>query len=484
MNNRLEGLQPERVFYYFEELTRIPHGSGNTKKISDYCADMAKAHGLEYYQDELNNLIIIKPASAGYAESPAVMLQGHLDMVNEKTDESAHDFSKDPLDIDVDEDWIYAHDTTLGGDDGIAVAMMLAILEDQSLAHPRLECVFTIDEEVGMEGAAGIDLSMCRSRYLLNLDSEEEGIMLSSCAGGVRYDLQLPVRYAKAKGVRADLVISGLKGGHSGAEIDKQRANANILMGRLLFRLDLEGDYSLNSLEGGSKDNAITRTCRAELLVDEEAVQTLEKETADFLAEIRNEYQTVDPDIDITLEFKTAQQAQILNPLDHEKVIFLLMQAPYGVQAMSTDIEGLVETSLNLGVMRLTEDHFMMRYSIRSCINSRKKLLCDKLEYLIQFLGGDFTFTGDYPEWEYKRDSNFRALLADVYEEKYGSKMQVQAIHAGLECGIIGKKLPGIDMVSIGPDMKDIHTPQERLSISSTARTYDFVCEVLKRMQN
>ena len=480
MDYRLAGLEPARVFHFFEEICRIPHGSGNTKGVSDYCREQAERMGLECVQDEWNNIIIKKPASPGYENGPTVMLQGHLDMVAEKLGTSSHDFLKDPLDLFVEDGWIGARDTTLGGDDGIAVAMALAILEDDTLAHPALECVFTTEEEVGMDGARGLDMSGCRSRYLINLDSEEEGFLLASCAGGLRADLTLPVRRTEVTGQAYRLEISGLFGGHSGGDINKERASANILMGRLLFALDQKLPFAVRELAGGSKDNAITREAFAVIFADGSQGGDVKKTAEDVLAVWKAEYANTDPGVELTVTDLGEQTGTAISPVDQQKMIFLLMDAPYGIQHMSTDMEGLVETSLNLGIMELKEDAFTARFSIRSNVATRKQLVSDKLKYLIEFLGGSYHTDGDYPAWQYQKHSRLRDLICQVYRDITGREMVVQAIHAGVECGLLMEKMPGLDAVSIGPDMKDVHTPSERLNIASTARTYELLKQVLE----
>lgn len=485
MKDVLKGLQPENVFYYFEQICRIPHGSGDTKRISDYCVSVVKEAGLFYVQDEWNNLIVKKPAAEGYEQDPAIMLQGHIDMVNEKVNGSAHDFTKDPLDLHIDGDWIFAKDTTLGGDDGIAAAYMLAILTDSSLEHPALECVFTVDEEIGLIGAEHIDLSGCKAKYLINMDSEEEGIFLTSCAGGATAEIILPVRRKKTEGIRVSVQIDHLLGGHSGTEIHKERANADLLMGRLLFDLmqnEINTSFSLVEVNGGTKDNAIPRSCRAEL-ISYVPQRELEERIKEQFAVYQKEYAQTDPDMEVSVQWYGKQTAMGMVSQTQGLLLFLLRMIPNGVQHWSTSIENLVETSLNLGIVETREDSLRFVSSVRSSVNSRKQELLEKLQFIAEFLGGELNVSGSYPGWEYRIESRLRTLMADTWEEMYGKKPSLQAIHAGLECGIIAGKLPQIDIMSMGPDMKDIHTPKERLSISSTERCYRFVLEVLRKMK-
>ena len=477
----LTGMKPVEVFRYFEEICQIPHGSGDTAAISAYVEGILKAHKIAYRKDESNNIIAWKAAAAGYEQAPAVMLQGHMDMVNEKTTDSSHDFSCDPLDLFIDGDFIGAKDTTLGGDDGIAVAFMLAILTDDSLQHPALECVFTVDEEVGLLGAKAIDLSDCKASYLINLDSEDEGVFLTSCAGGIRVDLTLPIGREQSDDAFYEIVIDNCLGGHSGAEIHKGRCNPLLLAGRLLFDLgEADIDYRLASLDGGQKDNAIPRSVRI-ILASDTSFEEMEEVVTRLFNGYKKEYAVSDPYM--TVAVSECEAVPVMKLVSQVKVTFLLCMMPSGVQAMSQDIPGLVETSLNTGIMRTDADSFYLGQSIRSSVNARKMELVNKLAFLIEYLGGDAETRGDYPGWEYKQNSRLRPLMAQIWEEKTGKPARIEAIHAGLECGLISEKMPGIDIVSMGPDMKAIHTPSERLSISSCERCYEFLLEVLRQMK-
>ena len=477
----LENCEPKRVFYYFEELCKTPHGSGNTKQISDYLVSFAKEHGLEYVQDEMNNVVIYKPATEGYEDAPAVILQGHMDMVCEKRPDVDHDFTKDPLNISVKDGYVTANGTTLGGDDGIAVAYGLALLESTELAHPALEVLITVDEEIGLLGAEGFDCSALKGKRLINLDSEAEGSLWISCAGGLSGISTIPVQRVEAEGQKAAVKITGLMGGHSGAEIDKKRANANVLMGRFLYTLQKEAAYEIISLAGGQKDNAITREADAELLVEDvNAVKACaEKVQKGF----REEYAGTDEGITIEITDLGASSARVLHPTSREKVLFFLMEVPFGIQKMSGSIDGLVETSTNIGIVKLGEDEFLGSSSVRSSVEAAGAALSDKICYLTEFLGGDYTVQGAYPAWEYRKDSPLRDQMVEVYEEMYGEKPNVVAIHAGLECGLFYKKIEGLDCVSLGPNMKDIHTSEEVLDIASTERVWKYLVKVLESLK-
>lgn len=475
----LEHLEPERVFHYFEEICGIPHPSYKEKKISDYLVRFAQEHGLKYHQDGLYNIVIIKEATPGYEEVEPVILQGHMDMVCEQEPGCGKNMEEDGLDLAVDGDYICARGTTLGGDDGIAVAYALAILDDDALRHPRLEFVCTVSEEVGMEGASGLDVSMLKGRRLINIDSEEEGYMLASCAGGCRACVSLPVTFSEGEGCELEIAVSGLAGGHSGAEIDKERGNANMLMGRLLRDAGRMADIRLVSFGGGSKDNAIPRECRAVILTSAEQAGRVQEEMERAAEKIRAELSVSDPQLEIAVAARGLTSALSLSVSDTGRVIGLLQSLPNGVMRMSRDIPGLVETSLNLGIAKLEEGQLTLCYAVRSSVGSAKEDLTRRLACTAEAYGAGVTFTGDYPAWEYRRDSFLRETMISVYEEMFGRTPTVQAIHAGLECGIFAGKIEGLDCVSMGPDILDIHTTEERLSISSAARMYAYLVKVL-----
>ena len=474
-------LKPAEVFKYFEEVAAIPHGSRNTKAISDYLVNFAKSYQLEHYQDALNNVVIIKEATVGYENADPIIIQGHMDMVCEKEKDCEIDFEKDGLDLYVDGDFLKARGTTLGGDDGIAVAYALAILSSNEISHPRLEVVITVDEEIGMLGAEAIDLSMLKGHKMLNIDSDIEGHFLTSCAGGMHVETSIPVTFEDASGILYTVCVTGLEGGHSGAEIDKEHGNANIFMGRILKALSAEVEYGIVSLTGGLKDNAIPRECSAELLINKDDVTAMITILEQLKPVLANEFMASDKDVTIIYENKGEQTAPVLSVPSQTKVIFYLRNVPNGVQNMSRIMPGLVETSLNLGIMELKEDCLYMVTSIRSSVSSRKADLADKLELLIEFLGGEMTVGGDYPAWEYKADSAIRETISSVYQELFHEEPVFEAIHAGLECGILSGKIENLDCVSFGPNNYDIHTPKERLSISSTEKVWKLLIEFLKR---
>lgn len=477
-----EQLEPKKVFAFFEELCQIPHGSRNTKQISDYCAAFAKARDLRYIQDPDNNVIIFKDASKGYEQEEPVIIQGHLDMVCEKDNGVDIDFEKQGLDLYVDGDLLKAKGTTLGGDDGIAIAYALAILDDDSLAHPPLEVIFTVDEEIGMLGAETIDVSMLKGRKLLNIDSEEEGIFLTSCAGGLQANCKIPVSRTDMEGICYEIKVTGLMGGHSGVEIHKERGNAIVLLGRVLTSLSNHVCFAIEQMEGGLKDNAIPRESRAVIVLEsDQSEQELYAQVEALDQDLKKEYRISDPQITIQCQKLGQEKKSVLHTSSATKVLFFLRMMPNGVQHMSMDIEGLVETSLNAGIMKLSEDQLSTCFALRSSVTSRKYELADQLAFLTEFLGGEAVIGGDYPAWEFKADSSLRELMAETYRDLFQEEPKIQAIHAGLECGILSGKIPDLDCVSFGPNMYDIHTPKERLSISSAERTWKFIVEFLKR---
>ena len=477
----LDHLQPQSVFHFFEELCAIPHGSGNTKAVSDYCVRFAEARGLEHYQDSLNNVLIIAPAAPGYEAAPPVIVQGHLDMVCATAPDCGKDMAREGLDLFVEGELIGARGTTLGGDDGAAVAMILALLDDPALPRPRLEAVLTVDEETGMFGAQGLDPAPLRGRTMLNLDSEEEGVFTVACAGGARVYLRwTPVRES-VMALPLRLAVEGLRGGHSGVEIDKGRGNANQLMGRLLRAVDAAAPLRLIALDGGTADNAIPCACTAEIAVASEDAEAALAAADALCAALRAELALTDPGVRVGVAPGQPGELRALTAADTGRILDALTLAPNGIQAMSFALPGLPETSLNLGVLSMDDAGAVMTFSVRSSVASRKLELIEKLRRVAAVTGAAMELSGDYPAWEYRADSPLRERMVRIYTEMYGKAPQVVAIHAGLECGLLAEKLPGLDCVSIGPEMLDIHTPSERMSIPSMARTWDFVKEILRQ---
>lgn len=483
MERVLKGLEPESVFRNFEALTQIPRESGNEEAVATYLVAFAQKLGLEVIREASNNIIITKPATPGYEQSKTVILQGHTDMVCVKLDTLDFDFNSMPIPIVVDGDWIKTKGTTLGADNGIAVAMTMSILESKTLEHPKLIALFTTSEETGMDGVIALDPEHVKGDVLINLDSEEEGTLLASCAGGVNNIATLKLDYVENVHVLAyKLVISGLAGGHSGAEIDKNRANAIKLMGRTLSIFKAHFPYALYEIAGGEKMNAIAKRSAMKFTIDHENKYMLEDLVASIEATFKNEYEIADPDIKLELN-KIQGPQQVFADATRDAIEKLIRLTPFGMYTMSAGIPGLVESSNNLGVLEQTKDTIKLTNAIRSSVNSKKQELNEVMALVCEAVGAENSLMADYPEWSFKVESPTRELMKTTYSDLYGKTLKVDAIHAGLECGFLKEKVGDIDMISLGPDMQDVHTPFEKLSISSTARTYEFLCEVLKRMK-
>lgn len=484
-NNVLKDLQPCEVFKYFEEITQIPRGSGNEKGISDYLVAFAKEHNLEVIQDEALNVIIKKPGTAGYENAPTVILQGHMDMVNEKNQNTVHDFDKDPLKLRVEGDMLYATGTTLGADNGIAMAYAMALLASKDIPHPPVEVLMTTDEETGMSGAMALNPEHIDGRILINIDSEEEGKLLVSCSGGVRATASLKIVWdAMQEGATAVAVrVRGLKGGHSGMEIHKQRGNSNKIMGRFLSDLNTVVGYNLAALNGGAKSNAIPREADATLIVNAEQVQAIKEKAQEWNAILKNEFKVADPDVSLEVEEISNNYNKMFSNETTQKAVQLLCLIPNGIQTMSMEIAGLVQSSSNLGVVTTVEDEIHYDSAIRSSVRSLKLDIMSQSSMIAQLVGASFMTQADYPDWQYDADSKVRKVFERVYKETTGNDAEIVAIHAGVECGLFKEKFGEIDMISFGPNLYDVHTPDEHINISSTARMWDYLKAVLKEMK-
>ncbi len=476
-----ENCKPLSVFKFFELLSGVPHGSGNTKAVSDICVDFAKKRGLEYYQDSLNNVIIYKPGSKGKENAEPVIIQGHLDMVCAKRPDDPRDMAKEPIKLVLDGDYLRADGTSLGGDDGIAVAMALAVLDDDTLPHPPIEAVFTTDEETGMFGAAGLDCSLLRGRRMLNVDSEEEGVFTAGCAGGMRVNCEIPVKREKYGDglVSYSVVISGLAGGHSGCEIDKERGSSNKLMSRFLYNVTKRMPTRLIELSGGEYDNVIPGKTVAVVAVSGLDADAFEAVCAEYDAIYKKELAVSDPGVSLSFE-RTDKKAATVTLADTEKIIKALYIMPQGVQNMSMDIKGLVQTSLNMGILKLEKNAVKFSFAARSSVGSQKTELVDRVRITAEAFGGTATTHGAYPEWEFKRVSPLRDAAMQAYRDVYGGEATVTATHGGLECGLFSSKLPGLDCISYGPELHDIHSVNERLGIASVGRVYALTCRILE----
>jgi len=479
----ISGRTPERFFRRFEEISAIPRSSGNEKGISDYLMAFARERGLEAKQDEIYNVVIKKPASPGCESCPPVMLQGHQDMVCEKNGDVSHDFSRDGIRLVQDGKWLRAAGTTLGADNGVAVALMLALLEDESLAHPPLECVFTVQEETGLAGAIHIDPDWLSARTMINLDSEDEGVATVSCAGGMRVNLSRDCRWEAAQGPGLSVKLRGLLGGHSGGDIHLEHGNANKLMGRLLARLvDEEAGFLLSELSGGSKDNAIPRECGC-VLAFPEGDGALERARALILeeaADIRAELAATEPGF--AVEVSPASPSRAMSREDSRNISLLLYLAPNGAQNRNVRAGGFIVCSLNLGVVRTEGDAVRFTFAPRSSVASLQKQTRRALTLLGKELGFSVEVTSEYPGWSYAEHSPIREVFCQCYRELYGKELRCEAIHAGLECGLFSGKLPGLDAIAVGPQVNHCHTPDEELDLDSCERFYSLLSAVLARL--
>ncbi|MDO4754535.1 MAG: beta-Ala-His dipeptidase [Bacillota bacterium] len=470
---KLEGLNPKKVFYYFEELTKIPRCSGNELEVAKYIEGVGKSLGYRTFRDEFHNVVIEKPAQNNHPSRKTIILQAHTDMVCVARDGFDFDFSCMPIPVKVEGDWVATEGTTLGADNGIGAAMMLALLDDQDLMLPAITCLFTATEETGMNGVIGLEKGSVKGDMLINIDSEEEGVLLTSCAGGVNHSSALKVTYDGSAGNLKKIIVSGLRGGHSGMEIVKERANAVKLLARVLG--SIEG-VRIADIKGGVKMNAIPQVAEAVVHGDVERV------AAEMEQVFRNEYFSNDPDIKVTLA-DVEGELPLLSEKSGNDIIHYLRIAPHGKVGMSKTIHGLVETSLNLAIVQIEDDIFRIEHSVRSSVRSLKYEVADTLKRLITVFGGESRMSDGYPEWQYREESYLREHMKTVWKDMHGKDMTVTAIHAGLECGYLVEKIGDIDMVSIGPDHQDVHTPDERVCISSVERVFSFLIKTLERIQ-
>lgn len=480
----LQNLEPKAVFQYFEEISNIPRGSGNEKGISDYLLNFGKELGLESIQDEALNVIIKKPGTPGYENAPTVIIQGHMDMVCEKNNGVEHDFEKDPLKLRIVDDYIYATDTTLGADNGIAVAYAMAILASNDIPHPPIEVLLTTDEETGMSGAMAIKKENLQGKILINLDNEEEGYLLVSCAGGIRSTATLKVDEQEIGSKKLIKInISGLKGGHSGMDIIKERGNSNKILGRVLKGLLREVKFNLVSLNGGSKNNAIPREAEAIIAVNPNDENTAIEVINNWNNIIENELRAQDPGLKIEASITDIKTCKEFTDESTKKVVDLLYIYPNGINSKSTEIEGLVESSTNLGVLTTKDGVVEFDSAIRSSIPSLKEEIVLRSKTIVELLGGKFETTSDYPGWEYDPNSKVRDICQKVHKDMYGKEAKIVAIHAGVECGLFNEKLGNLDMISFGPNLYDVHTPDEHMSISSVKNCYEYLLGILKEIR-
>jgi dipeptidase D len=483
MNMQISELEPKAVFGIFEEISSIPRGSGNTESIARYCMDFAKKHGLESYKDSGGNVMIFKPASKGFENSAPVILQGHMDMVCEKNVGCELDMTKCGLKLATDGKYVWAEDTTLGGDDGIAVAYILAILADKDAEHPPIEALLTNDEEIGLRGARELDPSRLKGKRLINIDSEEEGILTVSCAGGVRAVCTIPLNISENEYDFAYVInVGGLRGGHSGVDIANNRRNAVSVLARTLNKINAVATIRISKLSAGGRDNVIPKSAEAVVTLKAADAELIKDTVLRLERELREECETSEPDVFLSLT-ETEPPKRAVDSEGTSKVIFTILNMPCGVIYMNPDIDKMVRTSLNNGAAELESDNLKLSFFIRSSLESEKQSVAERLDEFITYLGGNIIFADDYPGWAYAPKSELRDIMVEVYKEQYGSEPRIEAIHAGLECGILSEKLCGADMVSFGPDLENVHTTDERMSIESVRRCRKYLLNVLKKLK-
>lgn len=469
---KLTGLKPDRVFYYFEELTKIPRCSGNELRVAQYIEGVAEELGLNVVRDEFHNVIVEKPSQGGKS-SKKVILQAHTDMVCVARDGYDFDFSCSPIPVKVDGDWVMTEGTTLGADNGIGASMLLAVMEDKQTPYPAMAFLFTATEETGMNGVIGLKKGSVKGDMLINIDSEEEGVLLTSCAGGINHTAKFPLVFGAKKSGMKKITVSGLKSGHSGMEIVKERANALQLLARVLEKcVGLE----IASIKGGVKMNAIPQSAEAIVLCEGAAAAA-----AEMKAVFVNEYAGIENGIEVSVVDVEGEYAVMGGEMSAKLVDYILL-APHGVQRMSHSVHGLVETSANLAIIEMQEDALLVHQSVRSSVRSRKYETAQNIVRLTERFGGVSHLSDGYPEWQYREESYLREHMKGVWKELYGSELKVGAIHAGLECGYLGEKIGDIDMVSIGPEHHDVHTPDERVRISSVERVFKFLVTTLEKI--
>ena len=482
MNYKITGYKPEKLFHFFEDISAIPRGSANEKAISDYLVAFAEERNLWYHRDALFNVIIKKPASAGAKEKPAVMLQGHTDMVCEKLAGVAHDFTTDPLDLIIKDGVLSANGTTLGGDNGAAVACMLAILDDDTLTHPALECVFTTQEEIGLNGAEALDKSLLSARTMINLDSEDEGVATVSCAGGLRFALTRPITRSKKEGMLLHLEATGLLGGHSGTDINKEHQNANLLMARMINHLFHNTDALLVDFNGGTKDNPIPRETSATLFYsDEVAAKNAENLALALSADFSSEICPYEPAFQFLVSTENGT-ADVISAEDGKAFITAMCLAPNGVQFRNMNLDGFTVTSLNLGIAATDETSASLVFAPRSSVATLMSALKEKLCLLAETFGFEVSMHGEYPGWSFAEVSPIRDVFVQSYKELFHDDLKIEAIHAGLECGLFSDAIPGLDAIAVGPTIRGCHTPDEHLPLDSFERFYELLTDVLKKL--
>lgn len=482
MNNILNTLEPASVWNYFREITLIPRPSKKEEKIIQYLIDFSEKHGLEWLQDSVGNILIKKKAVKGFEHLKTVVLQSHVDMVCEKNSDKEFDFDNDPIETRIVEGWVKANGTTLGADDGIGIAAQLALLASNDIEHGPIECLFTVDEETGLTGAFGLDPTFMDGRILLNLDSEDEGELFIGCAGGKDTVIRIPYTLERINGEYAayQLKIGGLKGGHSGDDIHKGLGNANKLLNRILWQSSDKYELRLNSIQGGNLRNAIAREAEALFLLPQQYEKTFLTDAASVINSIKAEFAITEPGLFVTFKKWEEPLKEVVKKEDQVKLLNSIYACPHGVIAWSQSIPGFVETSTNLASIRMEEGHFLITTSQRSSVESAKEDIANMVKACFLLTGAEITQSNGYPGWAPNPDSEIREITVEAYRKLFGQEPHVKAIHAGLECGLIGDKYPGMDMISYGPTIKGAHSPDERIEIASVQKFWDLTLEILR----
>lgn len=476
---KLVGIKPERVFYHFEEISKIPRESYNEKAISDYLVEFGKKLNLETYQDKYYNVILRRKASQGYEDAPGIIIQGHMDMVCEKENDSNHDFKKDPIDLVVDGNRLKANKTTLGGDNGIAIAMGMAILEDESIKCGTIELLATTSEEIDLNGALSLEPNVLKGKMLINIDSEDEGVITVGSAGGVEIDILLPIERETLSDVNLyTLSLEKLQGGHSGVEINQKRGNSNKILVEVLQNLKTLTDYSLVEIFGGSKDNAIPRSGKV-VLASSKDIKDIISKVAD---EVKAKYISFEPEMIFALETTTAKEISVLSNKSLDSYIKTIEELPTGVNTWMKEYPEIVESSDNLAIVKTLDENINIIISLRSSDPEVLKELREKISNILKENNALFEFSAGYPEWKFRAESKLRDKALEVYKKLYNKDMKVEVIHAGLECGAISQNYPDIDFISVGPNLRDVHTPSEYLEIDSTERVYNYVVELINSL--
>jgi dipeptidase D len=483
MNKKLTELEPQALWKYFSDICAIPHPSKKEEKIVEYVKQFGEDAGLETQVDKVGNVVIRKPATPGFENRKTVILQSHLDMVPQKNNDTAHDFEHDPIDAYIDGEWVKARGTTLGADNGIGVAAAMAVLADKNLEHGPIEGLFTIDEETGMTGAFELQADFVKGDIMLNLDSEDEGELYIGCAGGIDTTAIFPYKTNNVVGATTawKLTVKGLKGGHSGLDINLGRGNANKIMTRILWQGHREFQLQISSMEGGSLRNAIPREAFAVLVAPRENEQDIEKLVGKLAEQIKNELKGTEPDLFIGFT-QTEIPETVIDPAVTNRLLNALYACPNGVIRMSDSMVGIVETSTNLAIVRSKNDHVEVLILQRSAVDSAKENLSNMMVSVFELAGADVKQSGSYPGWKPDIDSPILNVMKDVHNNKFGKMPEVKVIHAGLECGIIGGVYPGLDMISFGPTIRFPHSPDEKVNIKSVGVFYDYLVEVLKNV--